>query len=89
MRALGWLLRRHVVLFVVLRDQDLHDYATTAPQEPADIIRAVTAAALLNEQRTVILRLKRMGLDVLEADHANVNLDLINAYISLKQRGRL
>lgn len=88
-RALGWLLRRHVVLFVVLRDKDLYDFATVTPEDAADVTRAVTAAALLNEQRTVILRLKRMGLDVLEADHANVNLDLINAYIALKQAGRL
>jgi uncharacterized protein (DUF58 family) len=88
-RAMGWLLRRHVVLFVVLRDKDLNDYIAAAPREPADVTRAVTAAALLNEQRAVILRLKRMGLDVLEADHASINLDLINAYIALKQQGRL
>lgn len=88
-RAMNWLLRKHVVLFVVLRDKDLYDYATVMPEDAADVTRAVTAAALLNEQRSVILRLKRMGLDVLEADHASVNLDLINAYIALKQQGRL
>lgn len=87
--AIGWLLKRHVVLFVILRDQDLADFARAVPETPGDVARAVTAAALLNEQRAVILRLRRMGLDVLEAPHNSVGLDLVNSYIRLKQRGRV
>jgi uncharacterized protein (DUF58 family) len=88
-RAMGWLLKRHVVLFVVMRDRDLDDYIAAPPAEMGDIARAVTASALIHEQRAVILRLKRLGLDVLETRHDRLNLDLVNAYIGLKRRGRL
>jgi uncharacterized protein (DUF58 family) len=88
-RAMGWLLKRHVVLFVVLRDKDLHDYADAPPAEMGDVARAVTAAALINEHRAVILRLRRLGLDVLETRHDTLNLDLVNAYISMKRSGRI
>lgn len=88
-RAMGWLLKRHVVLFVVMRDKDLDDYANAPPLEMGDVARAVTAAALINEQRAVILRLRRLGLDVLETRHDTLNLDLVNAYITMKRRGRL
>jgi len=88
-RAVSWLLKRHVVLFVVLRDQDLVDFAHVSPHTTGDVARAVTAAALINEQRAVIMRLRRLGLDVLEATHKSVGLELINAYIKLKQRGRI
>jgi len=88
-RATGWLLKRHVVLFVILRDQDLDSYATATPQTIEDVARAVTAAALLNERRAVIMRLRRLGLEVLEAHHDQLNLDLIAHYIKLKQMGRL
>ena len=88
-RSVGWLLKRHVVLFVVMRDKELADFANAALHELSDVARAVTAAALISEQRTVIMRLRRLGLEVLEATHESVGLDLINAYIKLKQRGRL
>ncbi len=88
-RAMGWLLKRHVVLFVVLRDQDLDAYVAAPPDTIGDVARAVTASALINEQRAVILRLKRLGLDVLETRHDRLNLDLVNAYIGIKRKGRL
>ena len=88
-RALGWLLERHVILFVVMRDADLAAMMDAEPSDPGAVARAVTAAALVNEQRKVIARLRRLGLEVIEADHDKMGLQLVNAYIALKQKGRL
>ncbi|MEY4501477.1 MAG: hypothetical protein RIS52_1367 [Pseudomonadota bacterium] len=88
-RAVGWLLERHAVLFVVMRDADLAAMIEAEPADAAAVARAVTAAALINEQRKVTARLRRLGLDVIEASHDAIGLRLINAYLSLKQRGRL
>jgi uncharacterized protein (DUF58 family) len=88
-RALGWLVERHVVLFVVMRDADLMDMVEAEPGDTGTVVRAVTAQALINEQRKVIARLRRLGLEVIEAEHGKIGLQLVNAYIALKQKGRL
>ncbi len=88
-RALGWLMERHVVLFVIMRDADLADMVEAAPDDAGTVVRAVTAAALINEQRKVVARLRRLGLEVIEAEHDRIGLQLVNAYIALKQKGRL
>jgi uncharacterized protein (DUF58 family) len=88
-RALGWLMKRHVVLFVVMRDADLNAMMDARPDDPRDVAEGVAAAALVNEQRKVIARLRRLGLDVIEADHDKIGLQLVNAYVAMKQKGRL
>jgi uncharacterized protein (DUF58 family) len=88
-RALGWLIKRHVVLFVVMRDADLAAMMGTEPLDPRDVTRAVAAAALVDEQRKVMARLRRLGLNVIEADHHQIGLQLVAAYIAIKAKGRL
>jgi uncharacterized protein (DUF58 family) len=88
-RSLGWLMKRHVVLFVVMRDADLSALMEAEPVTPADVTRAVAAAALVGEQRKVMARLRRLGLDVIEAEHHQIGLQLVSAYIAIKQKGRL
>lgn len=89
LRAATRLLDRHLVLFVVLDDQELDDIAATAPEEVADISRAVTAAELLRERRIVISRLRHAGFHVLESPHNRVGLRLVAYYIDLKRRNLL
>ncbi|MFM9853558.1 MAG: DUF58 domain-containing protein [Sphingomonadaceae bacterium] len=88
-RALGWLIKRHVVLFVVMRDADLTALMNAEPIDARDVTRSVAAAALVGEQRKVMARLRRLGLDVIEADHHQIGLQLVAAYIAIKQKGRL
>lgn len=86
---LGRLLRRHLVLFVVMRDEELEAIARAEPTEPADVSRAVTAAALLRERDVVIVRLRRMGVHVIEAAPDRMGPTLVNAYFDLKRRDLL
>ena len=82
-------MKRHVVLFVVLRDPDLEAMVRAAPESLAALAQAVTAAELRNEQRNLLARLRRVGLDIVEAPHNAVGLALVDRYIQLKLRGRI
>jgi len=86
MTAVGTLLKRHLVLFVVLKDEELEAFAAAEPVAPDDISRAVTAAALLRERRLVITRLRHLGVHVLEAASAEAGPALVNAYLGFKRR---
>jgi uncharacterized protein (DUF58 family) len=87
--AVGTLLERHLVLFVVLRDEELEAFATAEPKEPADVSRAVTAAGLLQERRLVLTRLRHLGVHVLEANAVEAGPALVNAYLGFKRRNML
>jgi uncharacterized protein (DUF58 family) len=84
--AVGTLLKRHLVLFVVLRDEELEGFAGAEPVAPEDVSRAVTAAALLRERRLVITRLRHLGVHVVEAPAAEAGPAVVAAYLDFKRR---
>ena len=87
--SLGRLLRRHLVLFVVLRDDELEGLTAADPQTPDDVSRAVVAGTLLRERETVIGRLRRMGAHIVDAPAERVGVEVVNAYLNLKRRDLL
>ena len=87
--AVGTLLKRHLVLFVVLRDEELEALAAAEPASAEDVSRAVTAAGLLRERRLVLTRLRHLGVHVLEAAAAEAGPALVNAYLDFKRRSLL
>jgi uncharacterized protein (DUF58 family) len=88
-QAVGRLLGRHLVLFVVMRDEELENFVMAEPQTPADVTRSVTAATLLRERQLVIARLRRLGVHVLEAEHGSAGPALVNTFMGLKRRSLL
>lgn len=88
-QAIGRLLSRHLVLFVVMRDEELEEIAAAEPREAEDVARAVTAASLLRERHIVIARLRRLGVYVLEVRHAQIGHALVETYFDLKRRNVL
>ena len=86
LNAIGTLLKRHLVLFVVFRDEELEGFTAAEPTEPEDISRAVMAAGLLRERRLVLTRLRHMGVQVIEAAADEAGPALVNAYLDLKRR---
>jgi hypothetical protein len=78
-----------VVLFVVLQDEELLGLARREPIEAADVSRSVTAAALLRERDVVLVRLKRLGVQLVEAPVEAVGPAVINAYLDIKRRNLL
>ena len=89
METLSRLTRRHQVMFVVFRDQELEALAHAEPLSPDDVSRAVVAGALLKERQVVLTRLRRMGAEIVEAPLERVGVLLIARYLDLKRRNRL
>lgn len=87
--AVGTLLDRHLVLFVVLRDEELEAFVATEPESPEDVTRAVTAAALLRQRRLVVSRLRHLGVHVIEAAPDQAGPAVVNRYLDFKRRGLL
>jgi uncharacterized protein (DUF58 family) len=83
------LLRRHLVLFVVMRDEELDSIARREPKEADDVSRAVTAEALLVQRDLVETRLRRLGAHIVDAPADRVGPSLISAYLDLKRRDLL
>ncbi len=89
LRSVQQLARKHLILFILMRDVELEELAAAAPDSAADVSRAVVAASLLRERRIVIMRLQRLGVHVVEAPYERLGTDLVNAYLDLKKRDLL
>jgi uncharacterized protein (DUF58 family) len=86
-RACAPLLQRHLLMFLIYRDEELESLAAAEPVEPEDVTRAVAAQALLRERAIVAARLKRMGVHIVEARHDTAGTALVEAYLGLKRQG--
>lgn len=88
-QAAASLLGRHLLLFVILQDDELEGLAAAEPKTIDDVSRAVTAAAMLRERRIVVSRLRHLGIHVLEAPHDRVGPALVRQYLDFKRRNLL
>jgi uncharacterized protein (DUF58 family) len=84
----GRLLRRHLVLFVIFRDEELETMANREPQTPEDVSRAVIADAMLRERDVVIERLRRLGVQIVDAPVEEISANLLKTYFAVKRRDR-
>jgi uncharacterized protein (DUF58 family) len=89
LRAIRRLVEKHLVMVVVLRDEELETIASAEPQSPDDVTRAIMAAALINERRVVVSRLQHVGVHVVESEYDQVNERLVQTYLDLKKRDLL
>lgn len=80
------LMRTHLVMFVVFRDQELEDLVRAEPQDADDVSRAVVAGTLLRQREVVVARLKRLGAQIVEAKAGELGSSLVNAYLDAKRR---
>jgi uncharacterized protein (DUF58 family) len=88
-RAAARLVATHLLLVVVLRDEELETIIDRAPETADDVTRAVTAAALLRDRATVLTRLRHMGAHVIESEYDRVGDRLVAGYVDLKRRNLL
>ena len=78
--------RRHLVLFVALRDPLLDQERGREPRTLVDLNRAVVAEALIHEREVVIRRLGKAGVKVIDSPPRAVGTALINRYLEIKRR---
>ena len=87
---LGRLSNKHLVLFVTLQDPEFKAIVDAAPDSIAGsmeaVARSVVADELRRERRIVFEKLRRLGVQCLEAPHTRIGTDLINRYLAIKQR---
>jgi uncharacterized protein (DUF58 family) len=83
------LLRRHLVLFVVFRDEELETMIYKEPGSPEDVTRSVIADSLLREKELVVSRLQRLGVDIVDVPVEQIGSGLVGAYLAVKNRHRI
>jgi uncharacterized protein (DUF58 family) len=89
LESLRLLLKRHLVIFVTMRDPLLYALRAVRPADFADAARAVLADDFLHERVVVLERVARLGVHCLDVSAAGVSSALVNRYLLIKQRGLL
>ena len=82
--SLGRLVSKHLVLFVTMADSEVEDLIAVRPGDMATLARAVTADSLAQQRKLVLTRLRRLGIDVLEAPWDMIGPRLIDRYLAIR-----
>jgi uncharacterized protein (DUF58 family) len=82
--SLGRLVNKHLVLFVTIADAEIEELIAAPPADIATLARAVTAESLAQQRKLVLTRLRRLGIDVLEAPWAAIGPRLIDRYLAIR-----
>jgi uncharacterized protein (DUF58 family) len=79
------LVRHHLVIFVTMEDAELSELAEAEPATLRDLATAVAADGLARQRALVLQRLRRLGVDVIEAPWQAIGYRLIDRYLAAKQ----
>ncbi len=82
--SVGRLIEKHLVLFVTLTEIELEQLIDEPPGDIATLARSVTADSLAMQRNIVLQRLRRMGVDVVEAHWDQIGYRLIDRYLAIK-----
>ncbi|BBC74418.1 conserved hypothetical protein [Altererythrobacter sp. B11] len=83
--SLGRLVRHHLVIFVTMEDSELTSLAGAEPATIGDLATAVAADGLARQRAAVLQRLRRLGVDVIEAPWRAIGYRLIDRYLATKR----
>jgi len=82
--SLGRLVNKHLVLFVTMTDSEVEALIAAPPGDIATLARSVTADGLAQQRKLVLTRLRRLGIDVLEAPWESIGPRLIDRYLAIR-----
>jgi uncharacterized protein (DUF58 family) len=80
------LARRHLVLFVAVRDPSLETRALARPRSLGTLHQAVVAGDFARERAVVLERLRRVGAHCIDTAPASFSMALVNRYLDIKRR---
>ena len=80
------LARRHLVLFVAVRDPSLEIRARARPRSLGALHEAVVAGDFARERHVVLERLRRAGAHCIDTAPASFSMALVNRYLDIKRR---
>ena len=78
--------KRHLVIFVALRDPKIEALVSEAPDDMDGLATLVSANQTLSQRRLVFERLARIGVTVLDVRPGEVTARLISTYLEIKAR---
>ena len=81
--------RKHLVLYVALRDPDLQAIAHPDHASMAAVSEAVSARQILREREAVLDKLQRLGILCLDTHPKHLTASLISRYIDIKAQERI
>lgn len=87
-QAASTLTARHLVLFMVIGQPDLHRAAGARPQNVEGMYRAAAAQEVVHRRDVLLARLRSRGALAIEAS-TRLSPALVNAYLEIKQRNKL
>ena len=80
------LANRHLVLFVTLKDPQMDSIIDQPPHAFREVAESVAAEDMRRDRLVVLERLRRLGVQCLEAPHDRFGTDLLNRYLDIKRR---
>lgn len=80
------LAKKHVVLFVALRNPELDQYVETPPHNLNAMTENVVVRKLIQERKKVLKELHSRGVYVVDCTPNNLSISLLNRYLELHQR---
>lgn len=89
LESLQIMTRRHLVVFVTMRDPMLPGLREAPPGDFPSLAEAVLADDFLRERSVVLERVARLGVHCIDAPARAVSAELLNRYLMIKQRGLL
>lgn len=78
--------KRHVVLFVALRNPQFDDYLESPPVSLRAMTQSVVVRKLIQERKKVLADLGSRGVYVVDCTPADLCVSLLNRYLELHQR---
>ncbi|MCY3621421.1 MAG: DUF58 domain-containing protein [Gammaproteobacteria bacterium] len=86
---IGYLAKRHLIIFAALSDTSLEDPFARRPSDLEHVARAVVAYDLMRERQAVFTRLARLGVLCVEAPASRLGPSLVNRYLAVKARDQI
>ncbi len=83
------LARRHLVLFVAVRDPLFGKVARERPRSAVQVHQAAVLQGMNAERERVIRRLRRSGVGCIDAEPGAIRSQLLNRYLDVKRRERI
>ncbi len=89
LKRLSILAKRNIVMVITMKDEKLHSFKDMKAKSNKDIFTKGTALEFLKEREGIIKKLNSRGIICMECEVDSINLDVINRYIQIKNRGML
>lgn len=87
--AASMMMPRHLVLFVVIGQPDLGQFAAKSPKSESEMYRIAAAQEMVHRRELLLARLRERGALAMEVSAGSVSPVLVNAYLQIKERSQL